>query len=371
MTTRLPLSGLRVLDLSTLMPGPFATQMLVDLGATVLKVERPPEGDPLRTLIPDMFPAVNRGKASVVLDLKQAEDRSLFLDLSAGARVVIEGFRPGVLDRLGVGFEAVRERRPDIVFASLSGWGATGPLAADSGHNGNYLARTGAVALTGEPGQPPTDAGAIPTADLAASMYAVVAILAALADPSQEARHIDVSLFGAGLAWMGPRLAEYLGKGSASRDEVMARPASGVFRVASGGWITIAAVEDHFFRALCGAIGRDDLGNRSDLQRYVDRYPATTAITEAIEDAFATGTRDEWVERLRAHGVPVAPVLDPTEVADDPQVRHLGLFHTDPHPHVSFPVTGLPTRTPASHPALDEHGDAVRSRGWDALEGKP
>lgn len=365
----LPLAGVRVIDLSALLPGPYASQVLVDLGATVLKVERAPDGDALRQLMPQMYGAVNRGKHSVKLDLKDEADRDLLLDLASDAEVFIEGFRPGVVDRLGVGFEAVRSRRPDVIYCSISGWGQTGPLAGDTGHNGNYLARSGAIHLTGPAGHPPDDSLAIQVADLGAALFTVIGILSALRISPRDAMHLDVSMFSAGLSMMAPRLAEYAGKGATTRDEIMRRPGSGVFCTGDGKYLTLAAIEDHFWAALCPLIGRPDLASHPDYATYLDRYAHVDEIEEAVSTALAEGTRDEWVSRFAAHGVPAAPVLAPEEVLADPQAQHLGVLRGWPDVHAGSPILGLPTISPDDTSALDEQGAQVRDSGWSALTG--
>lgn len=365
----LPLEGLRVLDLTTMLPGPFASQVLVDLGARVIKVERSPGGDAMREIQPHMFDAFNRGKASIALDLKNTTDVKLLLGLAAEADIFMEGFRPGVLDRLGVGFDAVATVQPEVIYVSLSGWGRSGPLASDPGHNGTFMARAGAAFLTGEPASPPGDSP-VPTGDIGASLYAVIGILAALHDSDRTARHLDVSLFGSILAFMAPRLAEYLGSGAQSREDIMLRPGNGIFEVGDG-YVHIAAVEDEFWRALCEVLGLDDLVDDAELSRYEGRKRRVAEINDRISRVVADRARDQLVADLRAKDVPVSPVLSPREVVLDPQVLQMGALAPGGAVRSFLPIAGVTLAEPAPVEVLDRSGPSIRSRGWSALESSP
>lgn len=339
MENDLPLAGLRILDLTSLLPGPFASQLLVDLGATVVKVERP-GGDPMRQLAPGPFAAVNRGKRVVELDLRDPADRRVAVDLAEEADALLESGRPGATARLGLGFEELSVRNPRLIYLSLSGWGQDGPAAREPGHNANYLARAGATYLTGEPGSPPSEAVPVAQADLGAALYGVVAVLAALREP-RRARHLDVSLYAASLSLLAPRFAEYVAKGMPSRDDLLRRPAHGVFEAADGQYLTIAAVEPQFWHALCHLIDRPDLAAREDLKAYDDRCRRADEVDAAVAAALRTRPREEWVDLLRAHDIPVAPVLRPEEAVADPQARHLGFQPDWPTVRSFLPVTGF------------------------------
>jgi crotonobetainyl-CoA:carnitine CoA-transferase CaiB-like acyl-CoA transferase len=359
-----PLEGVKILDFTAMLPGPFASQLLADLGATVIKVERPPRGEAMRALQPHMFDAVNRGKHSISVDLKSPDDVELVLGLGAEADVVMEGFRPGVLDRLGVGFEAMRAQRPGILYVSLSGWGQDGPLADEGGHNGTFMARTGAVALTGEPGSRPHDAFPVPVADITGALYATVAILAGLRSPDPQDIHLDVSLFGSALAAMMPKLAEFEGAKATSRDDVMMRPANGTFPCADGD-VVIAAIEDHFWAPLCGLLGLDELLERADLSDYRGRFAHTEEVNTRIAAATAPRARDELVAALATAGVPASPVLLPAEVPRDPQVQHLGFLAGGLR--AFLPFTGVTTTGARPVSGYDDGGAAIRGGGWGAL----
>lgn len=361
----LPLAGVRILDLTSLLPGPFASQMLADLGATVIKVERP-GGDPMRHLSAGTFPVVNRGKHSIELDLRTEEDRVLAVELAIEADVLLENGRPGVTARLGLGFEALKESNPTLVYLSLSGWGQDGPAAGEPGHNGDYLARAGGTWLTGAPRTPPSEAVPVVYADLGAALYGVIGVLAALLEP-REARHIDVSLFATGHALLAPRFGEYVHKGMPSRDELLKRPAHGVFEASDGHYLTIAAVEDPFWFALCDLIGRPDLAAREDLRDYTQRTRHAAEIDAAVAAAFRTRPRDEWVVLLRERDVPVAPVLRPEEAVVDEQARHVGIQPHWPDVRAFLPIAGLPLGAAQEVVTQDASGDLIRASRWVEL----
>ena len=253
-----PLAGLRVLDLSELLPGPFMTQSLVELGADVIKVERPPHGDPIRRAAPALFTAVNRGKRALRVDLKTEAGVATVLALAAGADVMVESFRPGVIARLGLDWQRLRQLNARLVLASLSGYGATGPRAQWPGHDLNYLAAAGVVgmAMKGDAGSP---SFGVPVADLAGATYALAAVQTALLHRVRSGRgqHLDISLTDCAAHWMNPRLAaldDAGGDAVRARQAAQQRPAYGTFRCLDGRALTVAALEDHFWRALVEAL---------------------------------------------------------------------------------------------------------------------
>lgn len=357
------LAGVRVLDTTSLLPGPFAAQVLADLGATVVKVERP-GGDPMRHIGQGAFAAMNHGKWSIELDLKNDGDRETFLGLVADADVLLENGRPDAMERLGLGYDVLAGRNPRLVYASLSGWGRSGPAAGEPGHNVNYLARAGATYLTGPRGGPPSDAVPFVTADLAGALYTVIAVLAALRDRPRTGRRLDISLYASTLALLAPRFAEYVAKGRPSRDDLLRRPAHGVFEAGDGLFLTIAAVEDHFWEKLCRALGLEDFGARADLATYVQRFDHADEVDELLEATFRRRPRDAWVRHLREHDVPVAPVLAPEDVPSDPQARHLDIYQSWPDVRTFLPVTGLRHGAAGDVADVDEHGGRLRAAGW-------
>ena len=362
MTDR-PLSGIRVLDLSRLLPGPFATQVLLDLGASVDKVEDPGGGDYMRVMPPHAggmnatFHALNRGKRSVVLDLKKPEGREAFLRLCGRYDVLVESFRPGVMDRLGLGFERLSEHNPRLVWCAITGYGQDGPLAARAGHDDNYLSRAGVLGLTGPEEGPPQLAG-VQIADIGGALFGVAGILAAL-----EARHrtgrgrfVDVSMCESSLAFAVYGLTSHLGG--------FAMPPGGAvlmggiapyqtYRTKDGKAVSLGALEPKFWNAFCAGVGLD-----ADMIALAPG-PHQVEWKRKVADKIAERTRDEWAEFAEQHDCCLEPVLTPDEVAEDPQHRARGMFlEGGPFPIPRMPLaTDVTTCAPA--PQQGEHTEAV------------
>jgi alpha-methylacyl-CoA racemase len=323
----MPLTGVRVLDLTRLLPGPFATMILEGLGAEIIKVEDLDGGDYMRWMPPlvgdtsAMFTAINREKRSLRLDLKSSRGRGLFLDLAERCAVVLESFRPGVLDRLGLSVAALHERNPRLVICSISGFGQDGPDRLRAGHDLNYLARAGVLAITGTADGTPVIPG-VQMADIGGgALSAVIAILAALrhAERTGTGSHCDVSMVDGMLSWMSPHIAAARAGGTAAASGMMlngTHPCYRVYRCADG-WMTVAALEPKFWIRLCECLGLDDLRDAAfatgeEAERVAGR----------LEAEFATRTRQQWREHLGDEDVCCEPVLSVAEVLDDPQVRH-------------------------------------------------
>src|SRR5713101_2807234 len=293
------LAGTRILDLSIWRPGPYATQLLAEIGADVIKVE-PPGGDPMRAY-PELFASLSANKRSIELDLKDPDGRRQAMDLAAEADVVVEAFRPGVAERLGVGYDAIRGINPDVIYCSLSGLGQDGPLSRVPGHDLNYQAWAGSLAPDGGPPVVP----AIPVADLAGGLAAAFAVCAALVRRLQtgEGERIDVAMTDLLATWTGavePRARDV----DASTRGV---PGYGTFATRDGRYVALGVfTEDHFWRSLCTVLGLDDCGHLG----FADRMRRLQEFQGRITDAIAKRDRDELVESLMAADVPVAPVLD-------------------------------------------------------------
>lgn len=322
------LAGLRVLDLSQWLPGPHATQMLADLGAAVLKVE-PPAGDPARALGPGgetglslFYRSVNAGKQVLRLDLKQAEDRATLLALVERADVLLESYRPGVLARLGLAPETLRQRNPRLVHTALSGWGQTGPYALRAGHDINYLAVGGGLARSGPAAKP---AFAFPpVADMASALQAVLATLAALLRRAATGQggFVDVSLMETALGWQGWPLtlarhgaAEGRGAGLLNGGTAFYN----LYRAADGRWISLGAVEAKFWEAFCRAVGRPDWIARQD-----EPAPQNALIAE-VAALIASREGAHWQALLDPADCCFELLLEPEEVAAHPQVAARGL----------------------------------------------
>lgn len=320
------LAGLRVLDLSQYIPGPFATLMLADLGAEVIKIE-PPGGDPMRQFGPrdsdgltPFYRAVNTGKTVVQLDLKGG-DAALIGELVAKADVLLESFRPGALDRLGLGAERLRQLNPRLIHCALSGFGQTGPWRLRAGHDLSYMALTGGLSRMG-----PEDAPTIPfppPADHAGAMQAVIAILAALVRRATTGRgaSLDVSLYESAMAWQYMTLAQAGGDNGRGRDLLNGGAAYyRIYRTADGKFLAAAPIEPKFWQAFCEAVGRPDL-----VARQGEPLPQTGLIAE-VAATIASRPLADWVAAMAGADCCVEPVLEPGEVAALPHVQARGLL---------------------------------------------
>jgi crotonobetainyl-CoA:carnitine CoA-transferase CaiB-like acyl-CoA transferase len=335
--TRL-LAGVRVLDLSIWRPGPYATSLLVALGADTLKVE-PPGGDPMRHYA-GLFETINRGKRSLELNLKDRGDQARAMELASEADVVIEGFRPGVMARLGLDDAAVRARNHGVVYCSISGYGQDDPRAALPGHDVNYQAW--AAALTPEEGAAAT-IPPLPVADLAAGMTAAFGVCAALLGRASSGRgtFLDVSMTDVLSTWTGRA-------GAGGGGDPVTVPGYGLFTTADGGQLSLGVLnEQHFWSGLCQVL---ELGEMADLD-FAERTERGTQLQGVVRAAIAGRKRDELVSALADAGMPVAPVLTRTE-----------MLSAMPFP--AFPIR-IPTLEPAPLvPALDEHhGQGFLPRG--------
>ena len=346
------LNGIRILDLSRLLPGPYSTMLLADLGAEVIKIESPIVGDYVRTISPDfggeaIFAAVNRGKKSVALNYRNPRGRELFLRLAQKVDVVIETFRPGAVRRWKIDYDAVRAVNPRVVYCSLSGYGQSGPYVNRAGHDLNYIAISGLLALHGAAGGPPLPPG-VPMADLAGGMLVALAVLAALVGRghSGQGAYLDVSMLDAAVSWMAPMTGQLAGLGQNPRGRM---PLTGklacynVYETADGKFVSLAALEPHLWTAFCAAVERDDLSNRQF-------DPDATAQVAAI---LSQRTRDEWQERFRAVDACVEPVNTLDEMLLDPQVRHRGLVQETGQ--FASPFRFAPQNDASPAPTLGRH----------------
>jgi crotonobetainyl-CoA:carnitine CoA-transferase CaiB-like acyl-CoA transferase len=367
---RAALEGIRVLDLTTLLPGPYCTQLLADLGAEVIKIERPVGGDPARALAPATFAAVNRGKLSVMLDLHRTEDRAHLDALIPTADIFVEGFRPGVVVRLGFGYERLATLNPRLIYCSLSGYGQSGPARDLPGHDLNYLGVVGALDPADEPDAPPRHLAAIPVADLAGGLFAANAVLAALLrrerGESEAGAYLDASLAGAALALMGGRLGEAHRVGDVAASQTLRGGGYRAFVAADGRAFTVGCIEDAFWQRLCAALERPDLARDPAWATFAQRSAGAGRLDALLAGEFVRRPRSDWLALLRASDVPAGPVNALSEVPDDPYVAASGLLVRNENAEpslfaVRFPVrmTGLAIAPEAEDhrraPALGEH----------------
>ena len=347
-----------------MLPGPFATQLLVDLGAEVIKVEEPNGGDYPRHMPPPLddglcvlFHALNRGKKSVCLDLKSSADVATFEKLCATADVVVESFRPGVLDKLGVGPRALRQRHPRLVVCSISGYGQDGAYRLKAGHDVNYLARAGVLGMMREPTLFPVQA-----ADLAGGAQpAVTAILAALLGRAKTGQGalVDVSMTHqvAGLLTSSyARVSAGERDIGGGRDVLVGRvPCYGVYPCKDG-FISVGSLEPKFWHGLCAALERPDLADRG-----MDSDDAAADVRRILADTFRTRTRAEWATLLATHDVCVEPVRTPEEAIASGDFASVDVVVNGKNVTLPIPAIAIEGVTPstAAAPALGEHTDAV------------
>jgi crotonobetainyl-CoA:carnitine CoA-transferase CaiB-like acyl-CoA transferase len=368
--SRRPLEGLTVLDLTRLLPGGYCTLLLADLGADVVKVEEPARGDYIRWMPPLVdgqsaaHMALNRGKRSVTLNLKHERGRGVLERLAAGADVLVESFRPGVMDRLGVGWEVLRGGNPRLVYCAISGYGQDGPYRDRVGHDVNYLGYGGALAITGEPGGPPVIPG-VQVGDLAGgAMAAATGILAALWERERTGRgsFVDTSMLDGVVSWLSMHAGAFLATGEEpARGEM---PLSGayacyrVYRCADGGYLTVGALEPQFWTTLCQALGMPELVDDQFAPAERQREMA-----ERLQAVFEGEPRATWLERLGELEACVGPVNGFEEAFRDPQVTHRGMLAevdgTVVGPMSPFRLDGEQPAALTPAPGLGEDTDEV------------
>jgi crotonobetainyl-CoA:carnitine CoA-transferase CaiB-like acyl-CoA transferase len=362
-----PLSGVKVLDLSRLLPGPFATLVLGDLGAQVDKVEDLGAGDYLRVMPPmrgdtsALFLALNRNKRSACLDLKNPAGRGALLRLVESYDVLFEQFRPGVLDRLGLGHDVLRAHNPRLIVCALTGYGQTGPLAHRAGHDLNYLARAGVLGMHGPAGAPPQVPG-FQMADIGGGLWCVTAILAALRqrDATGVGCVLDVSMVEASAGFAVSGFGQLFGGHAPERgDEPLTGGIAlyGTYRTKDGRYVAIGALEPKFWLAFCGGVGvAPDMGA-------LVPGPHQAALKATLAEIFAGRTRPEWEAFSREHDCCLEPVLEPGELRDDAHLKARGAFF-----HIDSPWGAIEQlRTPVTDPATPhtppprqgEHTDAI------------
>jgi len=309
-----PLAGVKVVDFSMFVPGPFAASIFADLGAEVLKVE-PPGGDPCRDYLPLQFRTENRNKRSLALDLKREGAKEVVARLAARADIVIEGFRPGVAKRLGIDYATLSQANGRLIYCAISGYGQNGPWRERPGHDLNYLAAGGGLAFPGQWLAPPTRSS-LPVADLAGGSCAAIALLAALAERNRSGRgaQLDLSLFEAAFFWAAMRHG--LAPGGDARAHLF--PVNDVFECADGARLALGILEQHFWLKFVGCVpGFDGEEFASDEKRRANG----DALSRKLSEVMKSKAGDEWIALLEANDVPVDRCLTPAEAAQLPQIR--------------------------------------------------
>jgi crotonobetainyl-CoA:carnitine CoA-transferase CaiB-like acyl-CoA transferase len=372
----LALEGLRVIDLTSHLSGPYCSMLLADHGADVIKVERPEEGDDARRMPPFVngqsspFMLWNRNKRSIALDLKAERDRDICRDLARGADVFLENFKPGTAARLGLGYDDLAALNPRLVYCSISGYGQTGPYSERPGFDLMMQAMTGIMSVTGPEDGPPHR---LPLAicDIGAGMFAALGILAALQARARSGRgqQVDTSLHEAGIAFGLYEAAHLFATGERPARLGQAHRGGApyqVFRTADG-WVTIGPNTQPLWRKFCATIGRDELAQDARFKDNPARVANRKALVALLEEVLARHGTTHWVDLLTAAGVPVGPVMTYDEVFADPQVKAREMVAEIDHPAAGRMRTlGIPVKLSATPgtlrrpaPLLGEHGAEI------------
>lgn len=376
-----PLAGVRVLEFGQIAAGPFAGSLLADLGADVVKVERPDGGDGMRSWPPlsapeggevfsENFASVNRNKRSIVVDLKDAQAVARLKQLATSCDVVLENYRPGVLDRLGLGYKSLSAANPRLVYCSISGYGSTGPYAKKGAFDVTVQGMSGLMSVTGEPDAPPVKCG-VPVGDFCAGLYGAYTILARLmeARTTGHGAFIDCSMLACLIGVAALQTSEYFGTGNTPQPLGSAHPRNAPYQAfkASDDYFIIAAGNDKLWGEVAEAVGLPELAADPRFTSQMLRARNQVALAKLLEPRFATKTAEEWLTEMDRRGVPCAPINTYPEILTDPHVTHMGLVRYLTLPNgvetrtTAFPVamTGFEFEIRRPPPALGEHTDEV------------
>ena len=376
MSESLPLSGISVIEVCNVAAGPYCGMLLADMGADVIKVENPAGGDTLRSWPPihagfsENFASLNRNKRSVTLNLKDAADVAVLQELARDADVLIENNRPGVMSRLGVGYEQLKEINPRLIFCSISAYGQTGPRAQEGGFDLTVQAMSGIMHVTGEPDRPPVKCG-VPVADFTAGLYGAFAITSALrqVQATGEGTHIDVPMLGATLGIAALQTSEYFGSGRDPERLGSAHPRNAPYQVfqAREGYFAMAAGNNALWKSVCETVARLDLLDDERFASPTTRAQHQTELREILEQEFINADAATWLEKFRAAGVPCSPINTYSEVLADPQVEHMNWVQSLSLPTgretqtFTSPIkmSGLDSTVRLAPPDLGEHNEEI------------
>lgn len=370
---RLPLEGIRVLDVSQVMAGPFACMLLADMGADVIKVE-PPAGDQTRGAMgfkmkgPDSmgFLNMNRNKRSFVVDLKTEEGREQFYKLAKTADIIVENYRPGAVKRLGIDYETIKAINPRIIYASISGFGQSGPWAERPGFDLMAQAMSGIMSVTGYSADKPVKAG-VPVADIGCALFAVYGVLSAYigAQKTGEGQHIDASLFDAAMAFSIWDMSEYWGTGVPPAPLGTSNKMSAPYQAvkARDRYFVMGATNQKLWIKLCQLLNRPDLIEHPDYATIPLRLKNREVMIEELEKEFAKRDSEEWIEVMLANGIPAGPILTYPEAFEGEHATHRRMAMEIDHPNegkvknIGFPVKmlGTPQQVRRHPPLLGEH----------------
>jgi formyl-CoA transferase len=375
------LAGIRVLDVTQVMAGPFCAMLLADLGADVIKIE-PPAGDSTRQMPRAVgadspsFNAVNRGKRSAVVNLKSAAGREIVTRLARSTDILIENYRPGVMDGLGLGYRALAETNPGIIYASISGYGQTGPRREKGGFDLIAQGVAGIMSITGEPGGPPVKAG-VPLTDLSAGLFALVGILGALEARHRPGRgqHVDTSLVDAGVALSLWEATEYFSGGGIPAPMGSAHRMNAPYQAVrcADGYITIGAANERLFRRLSEVLGHPEWIELPDFADNANRVRNHTQLAARIEAITSAQPRAHWLALFDRHDIPCGPINNYAQVFSDPQVLAREMVVEVDHPTLGhlkalgspIKMSGTPIDVRKRAPLLGEHTvDVLREAGY-------
>ena len=371
------LSDIRVLDLSRVLAGPYATMMLADYGAEVIKVEQPGQGDGTRQWGPPWvgdfsayYLSVNRNKRSITIDLKTQAGREIIRKLAARADILVENFKVGTMQRLGLDYKTLSEVNPGLIYCSISGYGQDGPYKDRPGYDFMIQAHGGIMSITGPAEGPPYKVG-VAIVDVTAGLYAVNAILAALHHRQQtgQGQYIDVALLDAQVAWLVNVAQNYFATGQPPQRYGNAHPNIVPYETfeTADGFIALAVGADSQYQRLCHVIARPDLWEDERYQSNAGRVQNRHLLIPELQAVFKTRTTEAWMQGLLAAKIPASPINDIPAVFDDPQIKHRRMAQSITHPHAGKmtllgPVAKL-SATPAEirtpPPSLGEHTEAI------------
>jgi crotonobetainyl-CoA:carnitine CoA-transferase CaiB-like acyl-CoA transferase len=371
----LPLEGIRVLDLTRLLPGPYCSLLLADYGADVIKVEDPKTGDYARWYEPRvnddqsaMFISLNRNKRSITLDLKDEKDKEAFISLIKTSDVLIESFRPGVMDRLGLGYEEIKVHNPKLIYCAITGYGQTGPYAKEAGHDLNFLSYSGLLHLQGAPNEKPL----IPSVQIGdiggGALMAAVGILLAIIDAkkSNRGQFVDISMLDGALSWMHTILPNYWTSGEMpNRGELTLNGGKAcyeIYRTKDDRFISVGALEYKFWKNFCQVIGKEELIDQLDEPLEQQRI-----MKQKVQAAIQQKTLPEWLVLFEGIDACVSPVLTPEELTDNPQIKHRQMIEEITHPEVGvikqignpIKLSNSTVSTRRHAPGLGEHTNEI------------
>lgn len=363
------LAGVRVLEFGQIAAGPFTGSLLADLGADVVKVERPGSGDGMRGWPPlsanpdgfefsENFASLNRNKRSVAFDLKGEDDKASLMELCLAADVIVENFRPGVMKRNGFGYDELSSKNPGLVFCSISGYGQSGPYSGWGAFDVTIQAMSGLMSVTGEDEGGPVKCG-VPVGDFCAGLYGAYAIASALfrRQTTGEGTYIDCSMLGSLVGVSALQTSEYFGTGKPAKRLGSAHPRNAPYQAfrASDDYFVIAAGNDKLWYEVADAVGQPELASRPEFSTQLRRAEHQTELAEILERVFRTQPAAHWIAEMQRRGVPVSPINKFSDVVHDEQVQHMGLVRELELPN------GVRTRTTAFPLAIKGFDFAIRT----------